>query len=212
MIVPLSRPYSARTGAPVVEKVDSRIFELTFFHHCMFCTFCFDSCCQYGATVEEPKVRAILTRAGELEPSIGIPRSEWFEETWWTDADYPGGRFTRTRIHDTPQGNRCVFLNRDGRGCLLHKFALDHGMPVHDLKPMACNLFPVLWDNGTLIVPLEIDDRTLVCMDQGVTLYRSARGDLLAYFGSELVAELDAMEREHLPASEKSGAMSLAVV
>jgi Fe-S-cluster containining protein len=211
MTVPLSRPYPARPGAPTVERVDPRIFELTYFHHCMDCTFCHDSCCQYGATVEEPKVRAILARADELARYVPAPADEWFDERWRSDAEYPGGRYTRTAVQATSQGNRCVFLNAGGRGCLLHKFALENGVPVHDVKPMACNLFPVLWEDGALIVPEEIDDRTLVCIDHGHTLYRSSRNDLLFYFGPELVAELDAIERDY-SRPEKAGTVSLAVV
>jgi Fe-S-cluster containining protein len=213
MIVALSRPYTARNGAPTVERVDQRIFELTYFNYCMSCTFCHDSCCQYGATVEEPKVRAILNRADELESYVGIPRQEWFlDHIWWQDPDYPGDRYTRTRVRSTDLGNRCVFSNTKGRGCLLHKFALERGTLVHEIKPLACNLFPVMFDGGVLIVPVEIADRTLVCIDQGPTLYRSARNDLQFYFGPDLVVELDDVERVYLSRKERPGAVSLALV
>src|SRR5262245_6696393 len=190
MIVNLARPHTGRSGLPVVDRVDTRIFHETFFSACMECSFCFDSCCQYGATVEAPTVEAIRQRADDLEAYIGVPRERWFEETFLADADYPGGRYTRTRVVD----GSCVFLNRTGRGCLLHRFALEKGVPVPAIKPMACNMFPVLWEDGVLIPPLEVQDRTLVCHGQGPTLYRSARNDLLHYFGPELVAELDALE------------------
>jgi len=210
MIVPLSRSYAARGGQPVVERVDRRIFTLTYFHHCMDCTFCHDSCCQHGATVEEPMVETLETLADELEPYVGVPRGEWYwADTWWDDPDYPAGRFTRTETRDTPLGERCVFANVNGRGCLLHTFALERGLPVHQVKPMACNLFPVLWDRGALIVPLEIADGTLVCRDAGVTLYRSARNDLRHYFGEELIRELDALEPEGTMESGRAGLVSL---
>src|SRR5262249_41682559 len=88
----------------------------------------------------------------------------------------------------------CVFLNRRGRGCLLHAHALARGEPVEGLKPLVCILFPVLFEEATLIVPSEIEDRSLVCLGTGPSLYRSARADLEAYFGPELIAELDALE------------------
>src|SRR5262249_23258202 len=128
---------------------------------------------------------------------------------WWEDVDYPGGRYTRTVVQEGPDGERCVFVDRTGRGCLLHSYALRQGMPVHDIKPMACSLFPVLWDRGTLIVPLEIDDRTLICRDPGHTLYRGAGADLLYYFGPELVMELDRMERTSLESGTRSGVVPL---
>jgi len=43
----------------------------------------------------------------------------------------------------------------------------------------------------------DLDDE-LVCRGPGQTLYQSARGDVAYYFGPELVAELDAIERELL--------------
>jgi Fe-S-cluster containining protein len=209
MIVPLSRVYTAYPGAPAVEWVDTRIFRLTYFHECMACTFCHDRCCQYGATVEKPKVRAILDRANELEPLIGVPSDQWFEAEWWPDADYPGGEYTRTRLRD----GACVFLNRNGRGCLLHRFALQNEIPVHDIKPIACNMFPVLFDAGTLIVPLEIDDGTLICLGKGPTIYQSSRSDLRHYFGLELVDELDALERREVSdALDRSKSMTLPLV
>ena len=111
------------------------------------------------------------------------------------DADYPGGRYTRTRVVD----GSCVFLNRTGRGCLLHRFALERGIQIQTIKPMACNMFPVHCENGVLIPPLEIEDRTLVCHGPGPTLYRSARNDLAYYFGPDLIAELDALEAAQTP-------------
>jgi Fe-S-cluster containining protein len=190
MILTLSRTYVARKGAPAVDRVDTRIFHERFFSACMDCSFCFDSCCQYGATVEAPMVEAIRQRADELEPYVGVPCEQWFEDGFQPDADYPDGRHTRTRVVD----GSCVFLNRTGRGCLLHRFALERGLQVQSIKPMACNMFPVHCEEGVLIPPYEVQDGTLVCRGAGPTLYRSARNDLLYYFGPELVAELDTLE------------------
>ena len=209
MIVPLSRSYTAKDGAPIVERVDRRIFWLSYYHHCMACTFCHDACCQYGADVEEPKLRALLGLAEQLEPLLTERCERWFSSQSADDPDYPGGRFTRTQVRQTSQGQRCVFADPAGRGCRLHSFALRHGLDVRDVKPMACNLFPVLWDQGALIVPLEIEDETLICRGAGVSLYRSARGDLAHYFGPELVAELDRLESAALAAAAPAGARPL---
>src|SRR5262249_25353635 len=133
------------------------------------------SCCQYGATVERPMMDTLLAHKDVLEPLVGRPASEWFDGRFRTDAEYPGGQFTRTTVFD----KRCVFLNRTGRGCLLHSYALENNIPVQELKPLACNLFPVWWAEGALVLPPEIEDRELVCLGEGPTLYRSARGDLL---------------------------------
>jgi hypothetical protein len=190
MIVPLSRRYACRHGLPVVDRVDTRIYVWTYFAACMDCSFCFDTCCQYGATVEPATVEQVLARADVLEPYVGYPRAQWFQDWYRAHDDYPGGRYTRTGVVD----GSCVFLNRHGRGCLLHRFALERGVDVHAIKPMMCNLFPVLPENGILGPPDEIRDGSLSCLGRGPTLYRSSRADLEHYFGPELVAELDVLE------------------
>ncbi len=195
MIVSLSRSFVPHTGVPVVDRIDTRLFTQTFFSDCMGCGFCHDSCCQYGATVEAPLMDFLLSQREVLEPMVGRPASEWFDGEFRPDAEYPGGRFTRTRVFD----GRCVFLNRSGRGCLLHGHALMNDLPVHEWKPLACSLFPMWWEDGALVLPPEIEDRELVCLGEGPTLYRSARNDLLYYYGPELVEELDRLEARVLP-------------
>jgi Fe-S-cluster containining protein len=190
MIVPLSRPYASRHGLPVVDRLDPRIFTLTYHGACMDCDYCYDSCCQYGATLGLSRVGQILAHADGLERLVGFPRTEWFQDWLKPNNDYPTGRFTRTRVVE----GSCVFLNRHGRGCLLHRYALENGLDIHDVKPMVCTMFPVLVENGILIVPDEIRDGSLTCLGPGPTLYRSARDELLYYFGPELIAELDALE------------------
>jgi Fe-S-cluster containining protein len=212
MIVQLSRSYVARLGAPRVERVDQRIFWLTYFHHCLDCQFCHDSCCQYGCTVDAEQARRWLAESDLLETALEVPASSWFTEEWWDDADYPGGRCTRTQVRQTPKGPRCVFAEPVGRGCRLHALALQMGREVHDLKPMVCSLFPVLFEEGTLIVPLEIDDQTLICLGSGMTLYRSARADLEYYFGSELVAELDQLEAAALAGGTRGRGCTLPLI
>jgi Fe-S-cluster containining protein len=205
-MLPLSRPYAARSGVPVIDRVDPNIFLDTFFSACMDCTFCHDSCCQFGASIEGPLVEKLRGMADELEPYVGVPRADWFRDEMYEDDEYPGGLYTRTGV----RGGKCVFLNRNGRGCLLHRYALEKGLDVHDVKPLACNLFPVLWDQGAFVTPEEIADRTLVCLGDGPTLYRSARGDLLYYFGPELVAELDGLEARVLAERPKTPSPRLA--
>jgi hypothetical protein len=194
MIKPLQRSYPSRYGRPVLTCVDTDIFVNTYFARCMDCTFCHDSCCAYGVDVDARTVERLLAHADELEQVVGVGRERWFAGEYDTDPDIPGGRSTRTAVID----GACVFLNRQGRGCLIHKFCLDRGIDVHDLKPMIAALFPVSFDYGLLHANLEIRDRSLICLNTGPTLYRSARADIEYYFGAELVAELDAMETEFL--------------
>jgi Fe-S-cluster containining protein len=186
----LSRPYASRYGRPVIERVDPRIYTDTFYGACMECRFCHDSCCQYGARVDPLWLERTADRAAELEALLGVGRERWFEDWFEPDPDYAGGRFSRTRV----EGERCIFLNRAGRGCQLHRFALETGREVYDVKPMVCGTFPVLWENGVLNPALEVLEDSLVCRGPGPTLYQSAREALAYYFGDAFVAELDAQE------------------
>ena len=189
----LSREYSLRdTGTPRVNRVDTRIFQLTYYMNCMGCNFCGDICCQYGVDVDLENVARLQERAEELEEFTGRPRSQWFQNQVVPDPEYPGGGYCRTQVID----GRCVFLNRQGRGCLIHSWCLQQGLPYQQLKPMVSSLFPVTFDQGVLLPSNETIESSLVCLGPGSTLYQGARGDLLWYFGEDLVAELDQMEQE----------------
>jgi Fe-S-cluster containining protein len=211
-MIPLSRPYASRDGLPVIDRVDPRIWTESFFTACMSCTFCHDSCCQYGARVDMRWIERTMSRADALEAALGIPRGDWLQDWIEPDNDYAGGHFKRTQVVD----DKCIFLNRQGRGCLLHKFALDNGLDVRDVKPMVCNTFPVLWEEGVLNPALEVLERELVCLGPGGSLYRSARTELAYYFGAELVQELDALEARILaetpPQAENGQRVTLPMV
>jgi len=181
-------------GVPCIDRVDTRIFQLKYYRDCAGCSFCGDSCCQYGVDVDLPNVARLNSAPDELEQFVGRPRSEWFEDRVVLDVEYPGGGFRRTRVID----GRCVFLNRSGRGCLVHSWCLQQGIPYQQLKPLVSSLFPVTIDQGVLLPSIESVDSSLTCLGPGSSLYCGARTDLSWYFGEELVRELDALEREFL--------------
>ncbi|MGH7436745.1 MAG: hypothetical protein ACRENE_13815 [Polyangiaceae bacterium] len=191
MIRPFRHAYPTRWGAPVVDRVDTAIFERRYFMACMDCTYCFDSCCQYGVDVDAPTVERLEAVAPELEAFTGVARADWFTGEWTVDPEQPGGRHTRTKVKD----GACVFRNRKGRGCTIHSFALEAGRDYHELKPMVSILFPVTFDYGLLHPSNEIEDRSLQCYGDGPTLYRGVRGEIEWYFGGDLVRELDGFER-----------------
>ena len=168
MARPLSRPYPSVFGAPVLSEVDPRLFQFTYFAACMECTFCKDACCQYGADTELPRVAALDAIAPELEAYLGVPRAEWFREDpedfgTLDEPEYPGGQYTRTQVVELPAGRSehnewaCVFLDPAGRGCRIHRFALERGIDVHTIKPMVCLLFPASFDQGVLCPAYEFD-------------------------------------------------------
>jgi hypothetical protein len=77
---------------------------------------------------------------------------------------------------------------------LLHRFGLERHLDVRAVKPMVCNLFPVVFDAGLLRPAAEILENSLICLDQGQSLYRGSRESLGYYFGAQLITELDALE------------------
>jgi Fe-S-cluster containining protein len=176
-------------STPGLHSVDSEIFTLRYFMRCMQCTFCHDSCCQYGCDVNFDERERLLAVRAELEAFLGVPASEWFKPEVFEDPDYPSGRFVRANVRH----GACVFLNRGGRGCGIHAFALKTGRDYHALKPMVCWLFPVTWDRGVMRPNSDVRD-DLACANTGPTLYAGARDELRVHFGEALVAELDALE------------------
>lgn len=190
MIIALSRPFASIEGVPVIGHVNTDIFVRTYFMHCMQCDFCHDSCCGHGADIDAPNVQRLKAHAEALESYVGLPRRDWLQRGYTADADFPGGRYTRTRT----QNGRCVFLNRKGRGCLIHRYCMERDIDFHELKPLVCSLFPLSFHEGVLFPSAEIIDDSLQCLGPGPTLYRGAREDVRYYFGSSLVAELDTLE------------------
>jgi hypothetical protein len=185
----LTRSYPSRYGAPIIRGVDSAIFELRYFGRCVECTFCFDACCRWGVDVDLENVRRIEAHAPALEALTGVARDRWFEPEIDEDAEFPGGRVARTRTDE----RGCIFHAREGRGCLLHRYALESGLDYHDLKPMISALFPITFESTILCAAEEVADGSLICSAQGPTLYESGREEVGYYFGDGLVAELDAL-------------------
>ena len=185
----LTHPYPTRWGAPVVDRVDTAIFQQRYFVGCMDCTYCFDSCCQYGVDVDGANVERLKEHRAGLEALTGVPVDRWFTGEWNDDPEFPGGRQTRTRV----EGGACVFRSRKGRGCLIHEYALGEGIDYHLLKPLVSTLFPLTFDYGLLHPSTEIHDRSLQCYGDGPTLYEGVRQEVLWYFGQDLVTELDAL-------------------
>jgi hypothetical protein len=193
----LHLPHTSRDGSPTVDRVDTTIFHARYFTHCMQCSFCHDRCCSYGVDVDAENHARLLAVADLLEPYVGVPRAEWFTGQWVEDPEFPGGRYTRTGVRD----GRCVFLNRRGRGCQIHSFAVSQGRDYHELKPLVSTLYPLTFDEGLLHPSDEVGEGDLICLGQGPTVYRGVRDELLHYFGAALVAELDAFEADEGSAS-----------
>jgi hypothetical protein len=186
----LSARYPARAGVPVIDRVDLAIFARRYFTACMECGFCGDWCCSHGVDVDEENVARLLAHADAIEEATGIARTRWFRAEVTSDPEFPGGAYRRTQV----EGGACVFLDRERRGCRIHAFCLARGIDYHELKPLVSSLFPLTFDEGLLHPSEEALDGSLVCLDEGPTLYRGVRDELGHAFGPALLAELDALE------------------
>ncbi len=193
MIVDLDEAHTCRYGVPVLSRVETAIFRLKYFAHCMACHFCHDWCCSHGADVDVQNGARIANRADELERFVQIPRELWFDESeTCEDDEAPGKLWLRTSVVN----GACVFLNRSGRGCLLHSFSMNQDLDYHELKPFVCAIFPLTYENGVLIQADEVDDRSLVCTGEGLSLYQGVRTELEFYFGKPLITELDLLQQQ----------------
>ena len=189
-IVSLQKKYPSIYGAPVIDRLDNSIFEIPYHGQC-FSYICNDRCCARGVDIDIENVGRIMHYADDIERFTNIPRTEWFLEDYQFNNEFPGSQYTRTRVKD----NSCVFANKTGRGCLIHKFCLETNLDFHVLKPMVSSLFPLTFDEGLLHPADEVMDRSLMCLKPGPTLYQGCRQELIYYFGPGLVEELDALEK-----------------
>src|SRR5262249_62279180 len=96
-VVALRREHASIFKAPVLREVDTRIFTLRYFTHCMQCGFCNDQCCSYGVDIDAANAEKLLALGGDFESFVGRPRSEWFTDEIVADVEFPSGRYRRTQ-------------------------------------------------------------------------------------------------------------------
>lgn len=191
-VVALSRAYPSRLERPVLHAVDTRIFTLRYFRHCMDCGFCGDQCCEHGVDVDRDNADRILAMGDGFETFVGKPKTGWFTREMIVDDEFPSRAQTRTSV----AGTHCVFHDARTRGCKIHAWCLSHDLDVRAYKPMVSLLFPVTFEKSVLMPSTEVLDGTLVCAGRGDTLYQGARDELLHFFGEEFVRELDDLSRQ----------------
>lgn len=182
----LSRSYPCGLGAPVIDRVDARIFTLRYFAACITCGFCADQCCSYGVDIDAANMAALRALGPDFEAFVGVPQADWFTGETVSDPEFPSGAYSRTAARNS----KCVFADK-ARGCRIHAWCLAHGLDYHRFKPLVSTLFPLTFERGALVPAAEVLDRTLVCCGEGLTLYQGVRTELLAYFGNGFVTELD---------------------
>jgi hypothetical protein len=188
-VMALGRDYPSIFAAPVIRAADTGIFTLRYFTHCMECGFCNDQCCNYGVDIDKANMERLRALGPAFETFAGTPQTEWFAPEIVTDEEFPSGRHGRTRVAN----GKCVFADRQGRGCKIHAYCLENAVDYHLYKPMVSILFPLTFEHGVLVPSPEAVDGSLICSGDGPSLYEGVRGELAHFFGDELVAVLDAL-------------------
>lgn len=188
-VIVLDRDYPSIFTAPVIRAVDSGIFDLRYFTHCMQCVFCGDQCCDYGVDIDAANMERLRALGPAFEVFAGMVQSEWFEPGLTKDAEFPSGQYGRTRAVE----GKCIFADRKTRGCKIHAYCSANGLDYHLYKPMVSILFPLTFEYGVLQPSSEMTDGSLICSGGGPTAYDGVRGELGYYFGAELIDVLDAL-------------------
>ncbi len=151
-----------------------------------------DACCQYGVDVDIGERDGILSHAAQIGTilSSDVADVPWFKEEEHLDADFPSGRFVRTKTHN----DGCLFLSHDKRGCAIHRASVEAGWDFHGIKPHVCRLFPLSYDAESIVLSDDYRDYSCAFDANTPTVYQVGRPDLLAIFGEALVEQLDLVE------------------
>lgn len=161
-----------------------------------------DACCQYGADVDVGERDGILDHADQIKAILDdeVADLPWFTEKETEDKDFPSGKFVRTQTH----GDGCLFLRHDKRGCAIHRASIEGGWDFDGIKPNICRLFPMSYDDEAIVMSDDYADYSCAFEANTPSVYQVGRPDLLAIFGTELVAALDLVEKIVLEGQPKS--------
>jgi Fe-S-cluster containining protein len=211
-MTPAERAY-LRVAHPIVELVDPDIFRFQLAPDCMTHACRVeahaedgrglpyhqpDACCRYGCDVDLFEQAAILRRTREIQavmPAHLRDPSRWFDEAAGEEADSPSGVCIRTaRLEMQREDGRCVFLGHDGRGCALHRTALEHGFPPEEIKPVVCRMYPLSFGEGLLGIADDFEWYSCAHHADGPSIYRVMRDTVAQVYGEDCVRALDRVE------------------
>jgi Fe-S-cluster containining protein len=151
-----------------------------------------DACCQYGVDTDLGERDGILSHRDEIRALLRdeVKDAPWFSDAEQIDPDFASGKFVRTNKH----GEGCIFLAHDLRGCAIHRASIEGGWDFRGIKPHVCRLFPLSYDQDSILFSDDYEDYSCAGLASAPTLYRVGRPDLGDIFGRELVEALDAAE------------------
>lgn len=152
-----------------------------------------DACCQYGVDVDLGERDGILEHREQIAQILDseVSAGPWFETSESKDPDFPSGAFVRTKTHD----KGCVFLSHDGRGCAVHRAAVEGDWDFNGVKPHVCRLFPLSYESDAIVLSDDYADYSCAYDPDAPSVYQVARPTIEAVFGSDVVAALDRAEQ-----------------
>ncbi len=159
-----------------------------------------DACCQYGCDVDLFEREAITAKSEQIRPLLRaeVQSLPWFGDEVVEDPDYPSGKVVRTEVWN----DGCIFLAHDRRGCAIHRASLEQGWDLNGVKPAICRLFPLSYEDDTIVIADEYPEYSCAHVD-GPSLYRAARDAIGQVFGADLVTALDAVEASVVAAAPR---------
>jgi Fe-S-cluster containining protein len=168
---------------------------------------CQAHCCGSGVYINVDQVKDILAHQEQIRPHLAEGDRDpagWFDQDFEVDEDHPaGGTCVGTKVVKDPthpDGERCVFLQRD-RSCALQAAGIAAGGDPWRFKPFYCALYPLAFYRKRLVV----DDENPVYTGGGncqrpssgerTPLYRLFDAETKLVLGEKGYAELDAYAR-----------------
>lgn len=129
---------------------------------------CKSLCCFNGIDLSEEEAQKIdifVKKNPELFP--GLPEKHFEIGQLEHKSGEKGLRFALKKhqffppeieIPDRFNNTICVFCNDNGY-CMLHVAALKLDIPVEDIKPLECRIFPMMSHEGELLAPVTEDNK-----------------------------------------------------
>jgi hypothetical protein len=174
--------------------IDARLLQVQPAHRCDI-TACHGVCCSYGVEIDVEQKANILRHAEMIKPHMPAERQDvqlWFCDCEEDNDEWPSGRYDSTNTLPDPRhplGQMCIFMRPDAY-CALQVAATANGLHRWALKPFYCALYPLMTDQGWLVLDdenplyqLEACRSQLATVDQ--PLYAAFRDEFILALGEK---------------------------
>lgn len=139
-----------------ISKISERCYSQKGFDNrgCYGCN-CDDSCCKFGADFDKESYDLVIKNKEIIEPLIECKIEKCFDSEFSNDKEYLG---ENSIISLKGKNGYCVFHNKNKKGCVLYELVITKGISKR-MIPSICRLFPLSWENGTIVVYDELEEK-----------------------------------------------------